>query len=334
MPHSRLSNSGVPTGAILQHNDIRTDHNEIRADRNEIRADRNEIRANHRSSTLKIWHQSFTDLDSFPQYRQTLQEHGRRVMGDEADVVVHGLQPGTYPPGVAPMDFNTRAGLQLLNTRQVCEAALAAQANGYDAFALGCFFDPGLTEARSLVDIPVVSLTETCMLTACSLGRKFAVIALTDFQKMLSEDLALKYGLTQRLAGVVAMSPAVRLFDLEQGDAVAESIKQRFVTACHAALDLGAEVIIPGDGVLNAFLVRHRMMSVDGATIMDPLGVLFQHAAFFVRSKRAGCLDVSRRLMYIQPTGVMADYARQNRGLGQAQEEDFSGADTNEVRPR
>ena len=110
---------------------------------------------------MKIWHQSFTDLDSFPQYRQTLQEHGRRVMGDEADVVVHGLQPGTYPPGVAPMDFNTRAGLQLLNTRQVCEAALAAQANGYDAFALGCFFDPGLTEARSQVDIPVVSLTET-----------------------------------------------------------------------------------------------------------------------------------------------------------------------------
>jgi len=275
---------------------------------------------------LKIWHQSFTDLDSFPQYRQTLQDHAQKVMGSDATVVVHGLQPGTYPPGIAPMDFNTRAGLHLLNARQVCEAALAAQANGYDAFALGCFFDPGLTEARSLVDIPVVSLTESCMLTACSLGRKFAVIALTDFQKMLSEDLAHKYGLTQRLAGVVAMSPVVRLFDLEAGDEVAESIKQRFIVACRAALDLGAEVIIPGDGVLNAFLVRHAMMSVDGAVIMDPLGVLFQHAAFFVRARNAGCLDVSRRLMYIQPTEAMADYAREKRGLGQAREDDFSGA--------
>lgn len=276
---------------------------------------------------MRIWHQSFTDLTSFPQYRQTLRDHARQVMGPEAEVVVHGLQPGSYPPGIAPMDFNTRAGLQQLNTRQACEAALAAQANGYDAFALGCFFDPGLTEARSLVDIPVVSLTETCMLTACSLGRKFAVIALTDYQKMLSEDLAHRYGLTHRLAGVVAMSPAVRLFDLEAGGEVAESIKRRFVDACRTALALGAEVIIPGDGLLNAFLIRHAMLSVDGAVVLDPLGVLFHHAAFFVRARKAGCLEISRRLLYIQPTEAMAAHAREHRGLGQAQEADFSGPD-------
>ena len=95
---------------------------------------------------------------------------------------------------------------------------------------------------------------------------------------------------------------------------------------------MGAEVIIPGDGVLNAFLVRHAMMSIDGAAIMDPLGVLFQHAAFFVKARNAGCLDVSRRLLYIQPTGAMADYARENRGLGQAKEEDFSGAEKSGAR--
>ena len=96
--------------------------------------------------------------------------------------------------------------------------------------------------------------------------------------------------------------------------------------ACREALSLGAEVIIPGDGVLNAFLVRNAMMSVDGAVIMDPLGVLFQHAAFFVRARNAGCLDVSRRLMYVKPTQIMAEYAREKRGLGQANEADFSGA--------
>lgn len=109
-----------------------------------------------------------------------------------------------YPVGVPPMAFNTHDGLRLLNSKLVCDAAVAAEQAGYDAFTLGCFFDSGLSEARSLVDIPIVSLSETCMLTACSLGRKFAVISLTEFQKMQSEDLARAYGLADRLAGVVA----------------------------------------------------------------------------------------------------------------------------------
>jgi Asp/Glu/hydantoin racemase len=274
---------------------------------------------------LKIWHQSFTDLDAFPLYRDTLRAHGRAVMGEEASVVVHGLRPGTYPPGIAPMEVNSRAGLRLFNETQVCEAALAAQEAGYDAFALGCFFDPALHAARSLVDIPVVSLTESCMLTACSLGRRFAVISLTDFQKMLTEDLAQAYGLSARLAGVVAMAPAVRLFDLEEGSAATDTIKQSFAESCRQALKLGAEVIIPGDGVLNEFLVRHRMLEVQGAVVLDSLGVLFQHAAFLARARASRCLDTSRALLYAKPTDAMLAHQRQVHGVLDRKESDFSG---------
>ncbi|MBI4191019.1 MAG: racemase [Betaproteobacteria bacterium] len=275
---------------------------------------------------MRIWHQSFTDLDAFPLYRETLREHGRRVMEGEAEVVVHGLRPGTYPAGIAPMDVNSIGGLRMLNEQQVCEAALAAEAAGYDALALGCFFDPALHQARSLVNIPVVSLTESCMLTACSLGRRFAVISLTDFQKMLTEDLAASYGLAGRMAGVVAMSPAVRLFDLEGSGAVVESIKERFVASCRAALQLGAEVIIPGDGVLNEFLVRHRMLSVNGAVVLDSLGVLFHHAAFFARARASGSLDVSRRLLYAKPTQPMLAHSQQFFAALQRVEQEFSGS--------
>lgn len=273
---------------------------------------------------MRIWHQSFTDLTKFPRYRHTLEEHAARVCAADMSVAIHGLIPDTYPPGVAPMDVNSHAGLRSLNARQVCEAALAAQKNGYDAVALGCFFDPALQEARSLVDIPVLSLTESSMLTACSLGRRFALISLTNFQKMLTEDLAAQYGLSSRLAGVVAMSPAVRLHDLErEGDAV-QAIKAGFMQACERALDLGAEIIIPGDGVLNAFLVRHRLLSIEGATVMDALGVLFHHAAFFVRARQADCLDVSRRLLYAQPTDAMVAHARAFYGALDREESDFS----------
>ncbi|SSW66695.1 hypothetical protein AVE30378_02234 [Achromobacter veterisilvae] len=274
---------------------------------------------------MKIWHQSFTDLDVFAKYRDTLQAHADAVMGARAQVVVHGLRPGTYPPGVAPMSVNSSAGMRLLNVRQVCEAAETAQAAGYDAFALGCFFDPGLVEARSLVDIPVVSLTESCLLTACSLGRRVGMIALTPFQKMQTEDLAAQYGLSGRLSGVVSMSPAVDLFDLEGDEAAAASVRDRFIEACRVALAQGVEVIIPGDGVLNEFLVRHRLLSVEGAAVLDALGVLFHHAAFFANARAAGCLDISRRQLYASPTEAMRRHARQALGAAAYPESAFSG---------
>lgn len=273
---------------------------------------------------MRIWHQSFTDLSAFPLYRDTLAAHGARVMQGRAEVVVHGLRPGSYPSGVAPMDFNSIGAMRLLGEQQVCEAVLAAQEAGYDAFALGCFFDPALHAARSLVDIPVVSLTESCMLTACSLGRRFACIALTPFQKMLTEDLAAACGLQARLAGVVAMTPAVRLFDLERPEA-AEGIRQRFRAACAEALALGAEVIIPGDGVLNAFLVREQLLHVDGAVVLDAQGVLLHHAEFLARGRAAGVLDVSRRLLYAQPASTMLAHARAFYGAYERNESSFSG---------
>lgn len=274
---------------------------------------------------LKIWHQSFTDLDAFPQYRRTLRQHGREVMGPDVEVVVHGLRPGTYPDGIAPMDVNSIAGLRMLNEPQVLDAALAAQSGGYDAVTIGCFFDPALHQARSLVDIAVVSLTESCMLTACSLGRKFAIISITDFQKMLTEELAASYGLASRMAGVVAMSPAVRLFDLEGGGGIVDSIKARFLDACQEALRVGAEVIIPGDGVLNEFLMRHQLLRVEGAVVLDSLGVLLQHAAFLVRGRASGVLDVSRRLLYAKPTAAMLAHARATYGALRSDESGFSG---------
>src|SRR3546814_2624231 len=67
------------------------------------------------------------------------------------------------------------------------------------------------------------------------------------------------------ISGVVAMAPPLRLFDLESDGELAQSVKARFLDACRAALERGAEVIIPGDGVLNEFLFRHALLSVDGA---------------------------------------------------------------------
>src|SRR3990167_3293472 len=117
--------------------------------------------------TMRIWHQSFTDLTMVPLYRRTLVEHASRAVDAGTEVVVHGLRPGTYGRDFVPIDAIRHRYLESLNELQVCEAVLTAEREGYNAVALGCFFDPALRQARSLVDIPVVSLLETCMLLAC-----------------------------------------------------------------------------------------------------------------------------------------------------------------------
>ncbi|MFC6671607.1 aspartate/glutamate racemase family protein [Marinobacterium aestuariivivens] len=53
---------------------------------------------------------------------------------------------------------------------------LAQQHRNVDGAILAAFGDPGLGAARELFDIPIVGLAEAGMLTACMVGKKFAIV--------------------------------------------------------------------------------------------------------------------------------------------------------------
>lgn len=276
---------------------------------------------------MRIWHQSFTDLKMVPLYRRTLVEHAARVADPGTTVTVHGLRPGTYGKDFVPIDAIRHRYLEMLNENQIVEAALTAERAGYDAVALGCFYDPGLRAARSLVDIPVVGLSETCMLVACSLGQKFALVALNRDQQVQHEELARSYGLERRLAATVAMEPAIDEYMLEGDDATTRPIVEGFHRACRRAVDGGAEVIIPGDGVLNEFVWRKRLLRFENATVMDALGVLFRYAGFMVGARTSLGLEVSRVRHYAKPSAAMLGHARGLAGAKPIDESEFSGGD-------
>lgn len=260
---------------------------------------------------MKIWHQSYTDLTVMPLYQKTLTEHAASVMGSEATVVVHGLRPGTYTPGCAPIDAIRHRYVATMLETQICDAALIAEREGFDAMAIGCFFDPALRSARSLVNIPVMGLGESCALVACSLGRKFGLVTLCADQSADYSDLMHSYGLDRRFAGAVAVEPAIDEFALEADEATAQAVEARFDAACATVIRQGADIIIPADGVLNEFLVRRGRLKAHGdVPVMDSLGVLFQHAAFFARIARSTGSGVSRRQLYTQPSAAMIAHVR------------------------
>ncbi|SDE40343.1 aspartate/glutamate racemase family protein [Belnapia rosea] len=275
---------------------------------------------------MRIWHQSFSDLDRAPVYRATLARHAAAMLPPRDAVVLHGLRPGTYGPDVAPIHAIRHRYLEYLNEAQVIEAALAAERADYDAFALGCFFDPALRAVRSLVDIPCLGLSETCMLVACSLGQRFGLVALEASQRARHEELARSYGLRERLAGVVAMHPPIDKYSLECDEDAARPFLAAFHAACGRLVEMGAEVVIPGDGFLNEFVWCQGLTASHGAVVMDALGTLFRYAQFMAGARASIGLQVSRAGHYARPPAAMLVAARRAASAADMAEDSFSGA--------
>src|ERR671931_1858688 len=138
------------------------------------------VEQRERPMTMRIWHQSITDLTQLPGYANRLAEHARLILGPETVVDVHGLRPGTYPIGMAPIDMSRYRWAHHLGSVQIIENVIRAEREGYDAVAISCFVDPGIEEARSVVDIPIVSSLETALLVASTTARSFGLMAIDE----------------------------------------------------------------------------------------------------------------------------------------------------------
>jgi len=63
-----------------------------------------------------------------------------------------------------------------LVAHELVDSVIEAEKEGYDAVVISCFMDPGVREARSVVNIPVLGPGETSMMYATLLGSKFGVV--------------------------------------------------------------------------------------------------------------------------------------------------------------
>tara|TARA_B100000676_G_C18055669_1_gene834234 strand:+ start:1194 stop:1907 length:714 start_codon:yes stop_codon:yes gene_type:complete len=82
------------------------------------------------------------------------------------------------------------------------EEAMIAEEKGFDAVVLGCLDEPGVSEAKEVLQIPVVGEAESSMHYASLLGRKFSFVGGSPESKGILEDLAKKYGFFEKLASV------------------------------------------------------------------------------------------------------------------------------------
>jgi len=189
---------------------------------------------------------------------------------------------------------------ELYSAMERVKACYRAWKMGYDAAIIGCTQDPGLIEARSIVDIPVTGVTESSLAIASSLGTKFSFVCLLPAEGASIADKVSRYGLTDRLASI----RYIELSSVEAKGLYADPAK--LVTkfrevATRAVRDDKAEVIIAGCGLLGSILTHQKVHHIEGVPLIDPEWAGIKMAEVLVDLKRAYGIGVCRASIYAAP---------------------------------
>ena len=249
-------------------------------------------------SGIRIWHQSFTVLQDLGAYDAALKAHFRRGARPDTEIVMHGMQPGTYRTNYPGNDIR-HAGLQHLHSMQFLRAGVQAEDEGFDAYAISSLPDPALRAIRSLLTIPVVGYGESAMLTSCLLGSRFAIVVFIDELTDLLRDNARQYGLDGRLVGVSDVG--FRFNDVLAGFADPAPLIERFVVSARSQIARGAEVIIPGEAPLCVLLATNGVSQVDGVPVLDSLACWIKQAELLVDLRRASGIQRCQRGYFNEP---------------------------------
>jgi Asp/Glu/hydantoin racemase len=142
---------------------------------------------------------------------------------------------------------------------------LADREGEYDAAVVAAFGDPGLLGARELFDVPIVGMSEAAMLTACTLGKRFAIVTFARAMDEWYAECVAMHGMQERCAGIASLDEAfsdINAVAEEKGDAIAS-------LAGASATRLKADVIIlagaPLAGIASQIQNRVPVPLVDQA---------------------------------------------------------------------
>ena len=257
---------------------------------------------------IKIAYQSFTDMEQAGSYWKHLKTHIDQIVDDGTNVDIIGITP---PDSYAHSLEEWRTGREM-----ICNA-IEAERNGYDGFAVGHFQEPGLYEARSVVDIPVHGLGEASMLYACQLGQQIGIVTMNKRYISWFRHQIGKYGLKERITGVHAMEfqPGSILAAFDKKNGVEESAKL-FAEQARPLVANGVDVIIPGGGIPMLLFSKISNHNVDGASVINGIPILIKMTEMAIKLNRLTGLSVSRTNDFGKPpVEIIESFLNNPKGL-------------------
>ena len=226
-----------------------------------------------------------------PMTTQLQQLYGS-VLRDDTEVVMRGMAAG---PASAPEhlpDYRNEYSAMLL-VNEVVKAALAAEKDGFDAVVVNCFDDPGVKQARAVVNIPVFGICEPSLHFVCQLGRSFAALV-PDLPGQVGcvNQQILNHGLMSRLLNN-GVRKECKPYTESQPEAADNPgiMANRLATQAEKLVREGADVILIACGGLadNCAKVGLNHIIVDGrqVPVVLPLIVALKHTEMMLDIQNA-----------------------------------------------
>jgi allantoin racemase len=251
--------------------------------------------------TARIWYQSFVDPIEQASYIDRLRGRLGHLAAPGIVVEVHGI---------SPPDRFFHPITEFRCAEQTIRAAIAAERDGYDAFVIGHFQEPGLIECRGAVGIPVIGLGEATMLFACSIGRKLGLVTIDPVFIPWHEEQIIRHGLSQRVGCVVAIKADLPRFMRAFTDAGEYAgVREDFMRQVQPLLERGCDVVIPAGGLPMLLFAQEQPFLIEGAVVLDGIATVLKAAEMALALHRLTGVAASRRGLYgAAPEGAIADF--------------------------
>lgn len=156
-------------------------------------------------------------------------------------------------------------------------AALQAEAEGFDAVAMGCLMEPGVSAARELLQIPVVGEAQASMHMAALMARKFSFVGPFTRDSRIEFDLARRYGFSNHLVSVRGVGATSLSFAAGQ-----EGLADLMIEAARLAIEEDRAQAIIGYGSLSVIRAMREALPVP---VINPVTAGILVAEMLVRAQ-------------------------------------------------
>lgn len=229
-------------------------------------------------------------------------------------------------PGTELVTATAARGVPYIATRAEAQIGgaialemLAAADADIDAAIIAAFGDPGLFGARELFDFPVIGLAEAAMLTACMLGRKFAIVTFARALGPWYQECVTMHGMDARCAGIRTLDGAFKSISDVQGEK-----EEMLVALANRAIEQDdADVVILSGAPLAGLAdkVRDRIP----VPVVDPTAAAVRQAETLValkpRKATAGTFrrpDPKPTIGLAEPLAALIEHRRGSDAKGEA----------------
>jgi len=206
-----------------------------------------------------------------------------------------------------------------LNSVHMVETALKARDDGFDGVFFGCWND-ALWEAREILDIPIASIGEQSMLASLAMGKRFAVVTVSEKTAEAIEADLLAYGLRER----AIYRPVRSIMPESDGALLLGAVEDpykafipRFEAAAAGCIADGAECILVGCGYYGPLLraAGYHEIPGTGVPVLDSTSIALKYLeAMTDISLNMGLVKSVRQHLKPPPRETL-DRARKSLGL-------------------